>query len=84
MKNYGLRFTSKEPQEYKLSHVLYSFKHRNNSLLPVASCEIGLECKELNYSCGVAARYYSPIKVFNRIKLALKVLLGKADILYYE
>ena len=86
MENYGLRFISKEPQEYKLSHILYTFTHRdiNTSLLPVPSCESCLESKELGYSLGVASRYYSPIKLFNRIKLACKVLLGKADILYYE
>ena len=85
---YGLANHEDTPQEYKLSAILagyYSGFRKNNFILTQ------IQCDDMDVKSDGTLDFSVPVRIstkrtylFNRIKLAWKILKGKASILYYE
>ena len=85
---FGLREVSIEPQEYKLSHVLATYREgfKDEVTTSIRVKDVTVADGYLDFRVPIRTL---PMRGFfytmkNRLALAWKVLRGKADILFYE
>jgi hypothetical protein len=85
---FGLREASIEPQEYKLSHVLATyregFKDEVTTSIRVKDATVADGYLDFRVPIRTLSMRGFSRTMTNRLALAWKVLQGKADILFYE